>query len=562
MWRWIQGLSLTRKVVLIQGAALSCLLFLVATSWMSLGEQTRASQEMYQKQVLGFVDLLRLQKTLESLPASTSKIIVWVAGQYDQANIDKGVLKIKSDLKSAQEDLARMHAGRDSTTEDGRLVQALSDSFLPYATSAVAAADMALVDLQLASFSLNGSEQRFRVVADQLDSLIRLRRSQAEQNQNLSISSARRQSIRLGVFSAATVCLTVLLVLAILRMVVQPVNEVARSLREMTNGRWDLTRRMEVRSRDEVGQLSAGINRFIERLQEIVVDLDRKTEALAQSSRSFSGVSTKLEAETERMKSQAASVEVSSDGISRSVSTVSEATMGMTRSLDSVRGSIRTMNESLEEVSARCRQEMSISGKADEQARTSRSIMERLDASAHAIGKVVAVINDIANQSRLLGLNATIEAATAGEAGRGFAIVAKEVKLLAQKTGGATEDIRRQIDEMLEDVRNTLRSMDAIAGIVGEIAESSRSTASAVDQQTSMVGAISHEFDSVAQSASKIAKDVERSADGLGSVSREVQSVANSAEQTLVIAHEIRQDSSRLDSMSTDLRAVVDQFRV
>lgn len=562
MWRWIQDLSLTRKVVFIQGAALFCLLILVASSWSALGEQTRATRDLYQKQVLGFVDLLRLQKTLESLPASTSKIIVWVAGQYDQANIDKGVQKIKSDLKSAQDDLSRMRSACDSTTEDGRLVAAISDSFLPYANSASAAADMALVDLQLASFSLNGSEQRFRALADGLDSLIRLRRLQAENNQNLSVSSARRQTIRLGVFSAVTLCLTVLLVFAILRMVVQPVNAVAVTLREMTNGRWDLTRRMEVKSLDEVGQLSSGINRFIERLQEIVVDLDRKTEALAQSSKSFSAVSTRLEAETEQMKSQAASVGVSTDGISRSVSTVADASRGMTRSLESVSASCLKMNESLGEVSARCGQETAISAKADDQAKTSRSIMERLDASAHAIGKVVAVINDIANQSRLLGLNATIEAASAGEAGRGFAVVAKEVKLLAQKTGQATEDIRRQIEEMLADVRNTLVSMDAIAGIVGDIAELSRRTASAVEHQTSMVGAISQEFGSVAESASKIAKDVEHSAQGLGSVSREVQSVASSVENALAIAHAIRRDSSRLDSMSTDLRTVVDQFRV
>lgn len=188
--------------------------------------------------------------------------------------------------------------------------------------------------------------------------------------------------------------------------------------------------------------------------------------------------------------------------------------------------------------------------------------MERLDSSAHAIGKVVALINDIADQSRLLGLNATIEAASAGEAGRGFAVVAKEVKLLAQKTGQATDDIRRQIEEMLADVRNTLASMDAIAGIVGDIAELSRRTASAVEHQTVMVGAISQEFGSVAESASQIAKDVERSAEGLGSVAREVQSVASSVEKTLAIAHAIRLDSSKLDSMSGDLRSVVNQFRV
>ena len=127
------------------------------------------------------------------------------------------------------------------------------------------------------------------------------------------------------------------------------------------------------------------------------------------------------------------------------------------------------MSSSLNEVSKNCQKESQIAANANNQAKSTRDLMERLGVSSKEIGKVIEVINDIADQTNLLALNATIEAASAGEAGKGFAVVANEVKELAKQTAQATDQIGRQIEEMQNNTGNAVAAIEDITKIIEEI---------------------------------------------------------------------------------------------
>ena len=560
--QWFTRQSLTRKVLLIQLSALICVLILSASTWIALGEQARTIETMYKKQVLGFADLLHLQKTLESLPASTSKIIVWVTANYEQANIDRGIDRIKNDLQVAKEKIAVLKQNSDPLTEEGKVIRVMSDSMETFSKTVLSATNMATVDVQLASFSLSGAEKKFASVSDCMDSLITLRKQEAQQAFQISSHTASTQRFWLGALSLLAVLFTISLVIAILRLVVKPVNAMALTLEEMTNGQWDLTRRMQVKSQDEVGRLSLGINMFIERLQMIISDLNTKTVSLANSAERFGEVSTQLETTTSTMQNQSTSADTSAGRISRAVDAVSNSTSQMSVSLDTVTEAVRKMKTSISEVAKNCQKELTVSVSADERVRSSKVTMDRLEVSAQSISKMVVVIKNIASQTNLLALNATIEAASAGEAGKGFTVVAGEVKTLAQKTAQATEDIRQQISAMLLDVNGAVESMDSVIGVVGEMADYSRSIATAVEEQTATVGHIAQSVESIAHSATSIAKDVGDSASGLASVSKDIRAVNDSAKNSLFIAKDIHKDSTNLSNMSDELRSVVQQFHV
>ncbi|MBD8874942.1 methyl-accepting chemotaxis protein [Roseibium polysiphoniae] len=147
------------------------------------------------------------------------------------------------------------------------------------------------------------------------------------------------------------------------------------------------------------------------------------------------------------------------------------------------------------------------SGAVDKSQRMSREI-DSLSRSSMKIGEVVQLINDIAAQTNLLALNATIEAARAGEMGRGFAIVAQEVKALASQTANATEDINAQISGLQSVTANAVEANAEISDAIERVSEISSAIASAVDQQTLATGEIAHNVEDAATGATNVTASI------------------------------------------------------
>jgi methyl-accepting chemotaxis protein len=182
---------------------------------------------------------------------------------------------------------------------------------------------------------------------------------------------------------------------------------------------------------------------------------------------------------------------------------------------------------------------------ADEASRSSVNI-KSLSSSAESIGQVVELIRAIAEQTNLLALNATIEAARAGEAGRGFAVVASEVKHLAEQTAKATDEIAKKINEMQGATSVTVDSISRIVSTITTIQEVTQSIASAVEEQ----GAATEE----------IAANTQRSASGTADVSNNIAGVGTAAETTGVAATRLMQLSGSMQTFSGELQREVRGF--
>jgi methyl-accepting chemotaxis protein len=151
------------------------------------------------------------------------------------------------------------------------------------------------------------------------------------------------------------------------------------------------------------------------------------------------------------------------------------------------------------------------------------------------------LINTVASQTNLLALNATIEAARAGEAGRGFAVVATEVKALAEQTAKATEEIRRQIDDIQNATHDSVSAIEEIGVTIGRISEISSTIASAVEEQGAATQEVARNVQQAAQGTQQVASnitDVQRGADATGAASSQV----------LTFAQSLSQESRRLKS--------------
>lgn len=283
----------------------------------------------------------------------------------------------------------------------------------------------------------------------------------------------------------------------------------------------------------------------------------RTTEMEADKRRSMNEMADGFEANVENVVaavSQAADTMVAlADTLSHASKSASDRSAEVAASSQEATGNVQTvaaaseeMTNSLAEVSQRVSQSAEMTDGAARKTVSTTETVSKLSTSAQTIGDVISMISDIAEQTNLLALNATIEAARAGEAGKGFAVVASEVKGLASQTARATEQISTQITGMQADTTAVVEAIGKIGGMIEELNTGSASIAAAVEEQHS--------------STQEIARNTQHAADGTQQVTANIGEVSNAIAETEQAASEVKAASSQLASEADRLRQSVQEF--
>jgi methyl-accepting chemotaxis protein len=227
---------------------------------------------------------------------------------------------------------------------------------------------------------------------------------------------------------------------------------------------------------------------------------------------------------------------------------VAAASEQASSNVHSVAASTDEMSSSVSEISRQVQESSRIAHDAVEQAQKTDARINALSQAANRIGDVVKLITAVAEQTNLLALNATIEAARAGEAGKGFAVVASEVKALASQTAKATDEISSQIAGMQSETNLAVTAIKEIGGTIGRISEISSTIAAAVEEQ----GAATQE----------IARNVQQAATGTSQVATNITDVNRGAAETGSASTQVLASAQSLAKESTFLRTEVDKFLV
>ena len=350
--------------------------------------------------------------------------------------------------------------------------------------------------------------------------------------QDASIAQAAATSLQNSLLVLALVTLVVVALIAIWvsNGIAKPVRKASEVLATVAGG--DLTVRLDVTSKDEVGRMAAALNTTVEKVGTAVGAISQNADALAGASEELTGVSYQLAAGAEETSVQAQMVASAAEEISGSINAMAAGAEEMTASVQEIARATDNVSR--------------VAASAVQVTQTTNATVDLLGTSSAEIGDVIKLINSIAEQTNLLALNATIEAARAGDAGKGFAVVANEVKDLAQETAKATESIQQRVEAIQSHTGQVVAAMEQIEAVIVEISESQTTIAAAFEEQT----ATTHE----------IGRSANEAAAGSGEISANIHGVADAARQATEGATDAQRAASELSRMASELRELVSQF--
>jgi methyl-accepting chemotaxis protein len=338
------------------------------------------------------------------------------------------------------------------------------------------------------------------------------------------------------------------------RTVVKPLGGLVREMGKLTEGDFDVVL-PGLGRKDEIGQMARGLEAFKLKAAEKAAMEAAEKEAAAKSIEAIrrsemrkladdfesavgSMVGTVSSASVE-LEAAATSLQNTAEATENLTATVTSASEDASGNVQSVAGSTEELTSSVNEVGRQVQESSQIAAEAVRQAELTDARIAQLSQAASRIGDVVKLITAIAEQTNLLALNATIEAARAGEAGRGFAVVASEVKALAAQTAKATEEIGAQIASMQTATQESVGAIKEIGSTIGRISHIASGIAAAVEQQGATTTEIARNLHQAAQATSRVASNI-------SSVNRGAVETGSASSQVLASARSLSKESHLL----------------
>jgi methyl-accepting chemotaxis protein len=379
------------------------------------------------------------------------------------------------------------------------------------------------------------------VYIDDIDREVALFSAVAWEQMWAQIKSAITSSLILAI-------LTIMLMLWVARRVAQPINIMVKTLEDIADGEGDLTRRLDITGKDEIAQLGEAFNRFVSKLHGIITEVSSATHQVSNAASSLT-LQTQQTAkqlaihnnETDQIVTAVTEMSATANDVAQNVTQVADATNAATQdsqvAQDKVAASTGAITVLVEEV---------------EQA---GSHMSSLHEQSQKIDGVLQVIGSIAEQTNLLALNAAIEAARAGEQGRGFAVVADEVRSLASRTQDSTLEIKEMLDGLHQLVSQAVDAMKTSQNTSIRAAESSSEISDSLSAVTNAVDEINDMANHIATAATEQSSVTEE-------INRNMVTIRDVVTNLLESSHESAQVSEDLSAAGCQLENLLSQFKL
>ncbi len=352
------------------------------------------------------------------------------------------------------------------------------------------------------------------------------------------------------------------LALGVTALIVKPIRGTAAMLKDIAEGEGDLTKRLAVTTRDEMGDMAVWFNTFMEKLQSIIRQIAADATTLNEASSSLSAISGQMTGGVDNMSRRSKLVADATEAMSANMHNVAAASQQAAGNVNMVASATEEMTATVSEIACNSEKARTITASAVSKADGASAKVDDLGRAAVEISKVTEVITEISDQTNLLALNATIEAARAGEAGKGFAVVANEIKELAKQTAEATLEIKNRIDGIQGSTSDTVTQIEEVSGVINEVNEIVSTIASAVEEQAATSQEIANNVAQASRGIQDVNEHVSQSSTAAGAISSDIAEVNTSVQEIADSSGQVNHNSEDLSAMAQKLQSLVGRFKV
>lgn len=344
--------------------------------------------------------------------------------------------------------------------------------------------------------------------------------------------------------TASFLCLMIVLKLTVTRRL----NDFVEKVTDLARGEGDLTKKIVVTTHDEFGTLADEINSLVDKIRGIISDIARTSEQVSASAVELQTNASQMADGAEEVAAQAETVATAGEEMSATSSDIAQncqmASEGSQQANAAAVSGAKVVDETI-----------AVMGSIAERVKSSAKAVESLGSRSDQIGEIVGTIEDIADQTNLLALNAAIEAARAGEQGRGFAVVADEVRALAERTTRATREIGEMIKAIQTETKGAVIAMEEGVVEVAKGSEKAADSGRALEQILQQINDVNSQIHQVATAA-------EQQTATTSEISNNMQQITEVVTRTSKGAQESAAAANRLSALADDLRRIVSQFKI
>jgi len=481
-------------------------------------------------------NIVRINRTEELLNTAVS------TGEGDMIYSAESTFK---ELKSKLGEQKELWPDKAATIEE---LESLSDKYFQVA-------------VRLSNGMINGDlnpEEMPSLVQKMNESLARLKRGLTELNEGAlqafyrtveqSNEAATNAFVTTLILSLVAIAIIILISASVIMMITRNINTMLESLKDIASGEGDLTKRIKQSSYDEIGDLVHWFNQFMNKLHESINEVVKSIQPLARVSGELGDMTNK-------------SIQIT-DEQSRATDQVTQDVDDMFRSVQAVAQNASSAAEAAREADQEAKAGRSVVTQSVEyindlagEVERAAEVISKLEADTENVGTILDVIKGIAEQTNLLALNAAIEAARAGEQGRGFAVVADEVRTLASRTQDSTQEIQRVIEELQAAARSA-------AEVMSHSQEQAKMSVDQAAKTDASLATITDKVESITRMNTEIASATGQQEKVSNSIKTNVDGIRTNANAAVKNVQEVEAASESLLEISQNLRKITGQFKV